>query len=66
LEDAKKVAKDERTEAQQVVVDADIRGNRRTLTTDSFIPAAMALIFLLLMFYFKSTGGYKVVKIEQS
>ena len=66
LEDAKKVAKDERTEVQQVVVDADIRGNRRTLTTDSFIPAAMALIFLFLMFYFKSTGGYKVVKMEQS
>ena len=62
--EAKKVAYDERTVGQQVVVDADIRGNRRTLITVSFIPAVMAVIFLLLMFYFKSTGGYKAVIME--
>lgn len=65
LEEAKKVAKDERSEIQATVVEADIRGNRRTLVTDSFIPAAMAVIYLLLIFYFKATGGYRPVKIDE-
>jgi len=64
LEEAKGKAVEERSEAEQIVVDADIRGNRSTLKTDSLIPAAMAAIFLLLMFYFKAIGGYKPVKIE--
>lgn len=64
LEDAKGVAAGERSVVEQTVVDADIRGNRRTLKTDSLIPAAMALIFLLLFFYFRATGGYKAVKID--
>ena len=64
LEETKKIAKDERSEAQQTVVDADIRGNRRTLVTDSLIPAAMAVIYLLLMFYFKASGGYKALSIK--
>ena len=66
LEDTKKLGKDERSEAEQTVVDADIRGNRRTLKTDSLIPATMAVIYLLLIFYFKSTGGYKAVKIDEA
>ena len=66
LEEIKKLKVDERSEAQQTVVDADIRGNRRTLVTDSFIPATMAVIFLLLMFYFKATGGYRPVKIDEA
>lgn len=65
LEDTKKIKKDERTEAEQTVVDADIRGNRRTLVTDSLIPAAMAVIYLLLIFYFRATGGYKAVSISE-
>ncbi|MBK1830636.1 MFS transporter [Verrucomicrobiaceae bacterium R5-34] len=64
LEEAKKTAVDERTEAQKTVVAADIEGNRRTLKVDSFIPAAMAVIYLLLMLYFKAIGGYKPVKID--
>ncbi len=66
LEDTKKLAKEERSESQQVVVDADIRGNRRTLVTDSFIPGAMAVIYLLLIFYFRASGGYKAVGIDES
>ena len=46
------------------VVAADIEGNRRTLKVDSLIPATMAVIFLLLMLYFKATGGYKAVNID--
>ena len=62
LEEAKKA--EEKTAAQQTVVDADIRGNRRTLKTDSLIPATMAVIYLLLILYFKGIGGYKPVRIE--
>ncbi len=55
---------DKRTPVQQAVVDAYITGNRQTLKVDSFIPATMALIYLLLLLYFKAIGGYKPVTIE--
>ena len=66
LEEAKKLKPDERSEAEQVVIDADIRGNRSTLKTDSLIPAAMAVIYLLLIFYFRASGGYKAVRIDEN
>ena len=66
LEEAKGTAVDERTEAQATVVAADIEGNRRTLKVDSLIPGAMAVIYLLLIFYFRAKGGYKPVKLEDS
>ena len=53
------------TPEQKAVVEADIEGNRQTLKVDSFIPATMAVIYLLLFLYFKSIGGYKVVHLEQ-
>lgn len=53
------------TPAQQTVVTADIDGNRRTLQVDSFIPATMAVCFLLLMLYFKSIGGYRPLRIDE-
>ncbi len=52
------------TEEQLKVVEADIMGDRRTLKTDSLIPAGMAAIYLLLMLYFKSIGGYKPETID--
>lgn len=52
------------TADQKAVVAADIEGNRQTLKVDSFIPATMACIYLLLFLYFKSIGGYKVVHLE--
>lgn len=55
----------ERTEAEQIVVDADIVGNRKTLKVDSFIPLTMAGLFLLLMLYFKSIGGYRPLKVDE-
>ncbi len=55
-----KEAKD-KTEAQKAMVAADQTGDRKTLKADSFIPATMALIYLGLMLYFKSIGGYKAV-----
>jgi len=60
---ATSVATDKRTPTQQAVVDAYIEGNRRTLKVDSFIPATMALIYLGLLLYFKSIGGYRPVRI---
>tara|TARA_Y100001934_G_C12314511_1_gene756699 strand:- start:238 stop:1812 length:1575 start_codon:yes stop_codon:yes gene_type:complete len=57
---------DTRTDAEKTVAKASIDGDRKTLQADSFIPAVMAVIYLLLFFYFKAIGGYKPVKIEES
>src|SRR6478672_1250619 len=55
-----------KTPEQQTVVQASIVGDRETLKADSFIPAAMAAIYLLLFLYFKSIGGYKPVRIDEA
>jgi MFS family permease len=47
------------TEEERIVQKASITGDRKTLVADSAIPALMAMIFLLLMFYFRSIGGYR-------
>jgi MFS family permease len=64
LDAARKTAVAQRTPAQQAAVDADILGARRTLRTDAFIPATMAVIYLLILLYFSAIGGYKPVHIE--
>ena len=61
---AAKEAKEKSAE-QKTVVDADQAGDRLTLKTDSWLPATMASIYLLLLLYFKSIGGYRVLKIEE-
>ena len=53
-----------KTSDQQTVGDASIVGDRETLKADSFIPAAMATIYLLLFLYFKAIGGYKPIRID--
>jgi hypothetical protein len=53
-----------KTPEQQTVVDASIVGDRETLKADSFIPLTMAIIYVLLFFYFKSIGGYRAVHID--
>ncbi|MBI3417768.1 MAG: MFS transporter [Verrucomicrobia bacterium] len=58
------VAADKRSPEQKTVGEASIQGDRRTLKADSFIPATMALIYLLLFLYFRVIGGYKTVHIE--
>ncbi len=55
----------EKTPDHKVVVDADQQGDRRTLKADSWLPATMACIYLLLLIYFKSIGGYRALKIEE-
>jgi MFS family permease len=58
--------KEKQTKEQQTVGEASIKGDRRTLLADSFIPATMAGIYLLLFLYFKAIGGYKVVRIGEA
>lgn len=52
------------TPAEKTVHEASITGDRKTLKFDALIPATMALIYLCLLLYFKTIGGYKVVHIS--
>ncbi len=54
---------EERTPEQKALAEASIIGDRKTLKADSFIPATMAVIYLLLLIFFKAIGGYKALKI---
>ena len=63
--EAAKAAGEKGTDAQKAIVAANQAGDRATLRTDSFIPLTMALIYILLLFYFKSIGGYRALKIEE-
>ncbi len=58
----------DKTLEQKTLVAASIIGDRKTLKADAYIPAAMALIYLLLLIYFKTIGGYRPLQItpEQS
>ncbi len=64
LEAAKK-AGEKGSADQKAIVAANQAGDRATLKADSFIPLTMAAIYLLLLFYFKSLGGYRALKIEE-
>jgi hypothetical protein len=60
-----KSAMAELSPAERTVLEASIAGDRKTLVADSFIPGAMAAIYLGLMVYFASIGGYKPVHIGE-
>lgn len=49
---------------QRMAHRASIDGDRKTLRADSIIPLTMAVIYLLILLYFKSIGGYKPVTID--
>jgi MFS family permease len=49
---------------EQAVQAASITGDRKTLVADSAIPALMAILYLGILLYFKSIGGYRPVHIE--
>jgi MFS family permease len=51
---------------QKTVVEASITGDRKTLKADAWIPMTMAAIYLVLLLYFKSIGGYKVLHLEEN
>ena len=65
LEEAKKADAASRTVAQKALVEGEIEGSRKTLRVDALIPCGMAVIYLLVLLYFKAIGGYKAVHIEE-
>lgn len=64
LADAK--AAKEKTPAQVAIVAADQTGDRRTLKADAVIPATMAVIYLGILLYFKTIGGYKPLRLAET
>ncbi len=58
------MALDRLTPAERQVHAASIQGDRQTLTVDAAVPAVMALVYLALLIYFRSIGGYKTVHLE--
>ncbi|HCN28902.1 MAG TPA: MFS transporter [Verrucomicrobiales bacterium] len=58
-EDASKSA----AEDKAPVTAAGLHGGRMALKLTSYVPLAMALIYLLLILYFKVTGGYKAIHV---
>ncbi len=68
--DGKKLAEakeaKEKTPAHKAIIAADQAGDRATLKADSYIPAIMAAIYLAMLLYFKTIGGYRVLKIEDT
>jgi MFS family permease len=59
-ENAKTTLKDDKP----AVIDATIHGGREALKLTSYVPATMAVLYLLLVLYFRATGGYKAVHLE--
>ena len=51
------------SEEERLVHASSIEGDRQTLVADSLIPATMAVIYLILLIYFKLIGGYRPVHI---
>ncbi len=55
------------SEAEKPMVsDAGLYGGRMALRITSYIPAIMAVLYVLLILYFKATGGYKQVHIDST
>lgn len=52
-------------ESKQQVIRSSIHGDRRTLIADAFIPGTLALIYLGVVFYFSSIGGYRPIRIGE-
>jgi len=48
------------------VTAATLHGGRMALKLTSYVPATMAVCYLLLILYFKARGGYKAVEVVES
>jgi hypothetical protein len=59
-----KAAYEKLSPEDRAILEANIAGDRKTLKADSVIPTLMAVIYLLILLYFKSIGGYKPVTLE--
>ena len=49
---------------KKLVTAAALHGGKMALKLTSFVPAIMAVLYLLIILYFKTRGGYKQVHIE--
>lgn len=54
------------TEDKAKVEEAGLHGGRMALKLTSFVPLAMAVLYLLLILYFKTQGGYKAVNVSEA
>ena len=53
------------TAEEKEVHQADLHGGRTALKVTAAIPATMAVLYLLLILYFKATGGYKALHVGE-
>ncbi len=58
-------AKDNASADAAPVIAATLDGGRMALKVTAAVPAVMAVLFLLLILYFKATGGYRPVSIDE-
>jgi MFS family permease len=56
---------DQQKKDKPLLIDANLHGGRMALRYTSFVPATMAVLYLLLILYFKATGGYKAIQVEE-
>jgi hypothetical protein len=54
------------TPAEQAVHASSIQGDRETLVADAIIPSTMAVIYLCLLLYFRTIGGYRAIRLEKA
>jgi MFS family permease len=54
----------QRTPEEVQVHDADLEGGRMALKMTAAIPATMAVLYLLIILYFRAKGGYRQLHIE--
>lgn len=67
LSDEDKAALQEHLEEDvEIVQGANLAGSRLALKDTAMIPAAMAIGFLILVIYFKSIGGYRVISLAEA
>ncbi len=57
-------AAEQRTPDEKFVHDADLHGGKTALRVTAAVPATMAVLYLLILLYFKAKGGYKPIHIE--
>ena len=48
-----------------LLVEANLYGGRMALKLTSVIPATLAVLYLLLILYFKAKGGYRAIHVEE-
>ena len=57
-------AKESASKDKSLVTDAGLYGGRQALRLTSLVPLTMAVLYLLLILYFKSKGGYKALNVD--